>query len=146
MPLRLEPLESVFVVLRTDTSDERGRDGDNTLQLTELAVLSVPWSVDFEGVLRTRFESLTAWDEHADERIRHYSGTATYRSRFDLPENPDSGTRYFLALDDVADLAEVRINGEPCGIVWTRPYRVEIGGVLRPGAQRCRNRGDEYLG
>ena len=133
MPLRLEPLESVFVVLRTDTSDERGRDGDNTLQLTELAVLSVPWSVDFEGVLRTRFESLTAWDEHADERIRHYSGTATYRSRFDLPENPDSGTRYFLALDDVADLAEVRINGEPCGIVWTRPYRVEIGGVLRRG-------------
>ncbi|MEO0109128.1 MAG: hypothetical protein ABIK62_08195, partial [candidate division WOR-3 bacterium] len=32
----------------------------------------------------TQFESLIAWDTHPDPGIRYFSGTATYRKRFQL--------------------------------------------------------------
>jgi hypothetical protein len=31
-------------------------------------------------------------------------------------------------------LAEVSVNGRPLGIVWKAPFRVEVTGVMKPGA------------
>jgi hypothetical protein len=44
----------------------------------------------------------------------------------------------FLDLGDVANLAEVTVNGTPCGVAWTPPYRVEITEALRSGDNRLR--------
>ena len=32
------------------------------------------------------------------------------------------------------NLASVTVNGKPLGIVWHTPYRVDVTGVLKPGA------------
>ena len=39
----------------------------------------------------------------------------------------------WLDLGHVANIAEVTLNGMPCGIAWTAPWRVEITGALRSG-------------
>jgi hypothetical protein len=38
-----------------------------------------------------------------------------------------------LDLGDVANLAEVKVNGQPLGIVWKAPYRADISKALHPG-------------
>ena len=42
----------------------------------------------------------------------------------------------WLDLGEVRELAEVRVNGSPAGAVWHAPYRLDIGGVARPGRNR----------
>jgi hypothetical protein len=40
----------------------------------------------------------------------------------------------WMDLGDVKNLAEVTVNGKPLGTVWHTPYRVNVTGVLKPGA------------
>jgi hypothetical protein len=37
-----------------------------------------------------------------------------------------------LDLGDVKDLAQVRLNGRHLGVLWTRPFRVEITSAVKP--------------
>jgi hypothetical protein len=39
----------------------------------------------------------------------------------------------YLDLGDVHELAEVKVNGKSCGIVWCPPFRVAVTGALKPG-------------
>jgi hypothetical protein len=38
-----------------------------------------------------------------------------------------------LDLGNVADIAEVRINGESAGVVWKPPFRLDVSRWLRAG-------------
>jgi len=44
------------------------------------------------------------------------------------------GARLWLDLGDVQNLAEVSVNGTPLGVVWKRPFRVEITRAAKAGA------------
>ena len=44
------------------------------------------------------------------------------------------GTRLWLDLGDVKNLAEVTVNGKALGIVWKTPFRVDVTSALKPGA------------
>ena len=39
-------------------------------------------------------------------------------------------------LGDVRELAEVRLNGRPLGVLWTSPFRLDITDAVRPGVNR----------
>ena len=39
-------------------------------------------------------------------------------------------------MGDVKNLAEVSINGKALGILWKTPYRVDVTGTLKPGANK----------
>ncbi|MGF4042023.1 glycosyl hydrolase [Paenarthrobacter nitroguajacolicus] len=62
----------------------------------------------------------------------YFSGTATYVVEFQLggPELPHA-----IQFADVADVAQININGEKSGILWTAPFRVHTT-ALRPGTNR----------
>ena len=81
------------------------------------------------------FSSLVSWPTRTEPGIRHYSGTAVYTKRFDLPaaaKNTARATRYFVDLGNVRELAEVRVNGKSCGIVWAPPFRVDVTDAAQP--------------
>ncbi len=44
------------------------------------------------------------------------------------------GAELWLDLGDVKNLAEVTVNGKPLGVIWKKPYRVEVTNALKPGA------------
>jgi hypothetical protein len=69
------------------------------------------------------FENLTDWAKRPEEGIRHYSGMATYTKSFDLPETflVSNGSRIFLDLGIVKNMARVYLNGKDLGVVWTSP-------------------------
>lgn len=81
---------------------------------------------------RARFDALTPWQEHPDDGIRYFSGTAVYSHRFDLKPAPDH--EVWLDLGRVEVIARVRLNGRDLGVLWHPPFRVEISAALQAGA------------
>jgi hypothetical protein len=67
--------------------------------------------------------------------VKYFSGVGTYNKSVEAPAAWfSSNTRLWLDLGEVRELAEVTINGRSLGTVWRTPYRVDVTGVLKPGA------------
>jgi hypothetical protein len=81
-----------------------------------------------------RLDRLISWSDHSDDGVRHYSGSAAYRTRFRVDGAPAAGHGLYLDLGDVQVIARVRVNGKDAGGAWCFPFRVEIGSLVRPGA------------
>ena len=81
------------------------------------------------------FPELIDWTTHSDAGIRYYSGTARYHKTFGLTFPKEDSAAYFLQLEDVRDvgIARIRINGVDKGIVWTKPFRIEVTDELKEG-------------
>jgi hypothetical protein len=94
-----------------------------------------PWKVSFDpawgGPGETEFQTLVDWTKHPDPRIRHYSGSATYRTEFQASAG---NTPTHLDLGMVESLCEVTLNGTDLGVWWSFPFRRDISEHLKPGA------------
>jgi hypothetical protein len=81
--------------------------------------------------------NLISWSHHSDPGIKHFSGTATYRTTFRVPPKALSpGRAVYLDLGEVAVIAQVKLNGHDLGILWKAPFRVEATEALRAGDNR----------
>lgn len=110
-------------------------------------ILDGPWSVSFDPAWggpsgAVAFDTLTPWNESGDDRIRYYSGTATYRKTFTLTaaEADSERTRLRLDLGSAGVLARVRVNGLDGGVVWTDPWQVDFHGGVKMGLKEGENR------
>jgi len=130
--INLAPFESTFIVFSKAT----GEINHSEKQLTPVIIPFEPttkWTINFPAIKKeiTR-DSLFDWSKDTDNRIKYYSGTATYHSVFLWKDNSQHKPVY-LQLGRVAIMASVRINGIDCGTAWTAPYRVDISASLKKG-------------
>ena len=100
-----------------------------------------PWDVRFEADRgappAARFDTLMDWSKSADPGIRFFSGAATYSKAIDVSASMlASGNRVMLDLGEVSDLAVVSINGVQVATAWHAPYRVDLTGRLKTGANQ----------
>lgn len=135
VPMKFAPRQSFFVVFRKRVV-RHAEKSENFPALVTVAELAGAWEVAFDrtwgGPDRVAFEKLDDWTKRPEEGIRHYSGKATYRKTFDVPQARLQGARLFLDLGVVKNVAAVRLNGRDLGIVWTAPWHVEITGAVKP--------------
>ena len=137
VPLDLAPEKSVFVVFRNTGTPKA--DPPVRVEEPKPMTLSGPWTVRFPpnrgAPAEANFDKLISWSEHADPGIRYFSGTATTSTRFELPEGfLKDGQEVWLDLGEVAVIADVRVNGKNLGVLWHRPFRLEVGKALRAGS------------
>ncbi len=135
IPLKLRPGETRFVrVFHSDSSGgpiwKRFRDIQPSIPLTGT------WQVDFlEGGPTIpesyQTEKPASWTHAPDEEAKRFAGAACYSMTLNLPSL--EADRWVLDLGDVRESARVRVNGEPAGIAFAHPYRVEVTDSLRPG-------------
>ena len=78
------------------------------------------------------FESLTDWSTNADDKIKYYSGTATYKTNFKLDKAP-TDENILINLNDFVAMARVKVNGQDAGGVWTAPYELDITDFVKEG-------------
>jgi hypothetical protein len=133
--LRLAPRESLFVVFPRGAPTPGLQRGVAALETVK--DVDGPWRLAFEAGRGAPSEPLALdrlqpWNASDIPGVRYFSGTATYRTTIavDGPVPP----RAVLDLGDVRDLARVRLNGQALGVAWKPPYRFELRGLLRPGA------------
>ena len=143
VPLRFEPHQSYFIVFRRPVSAEK-QTGRNFPETEGAAGLSGPWEVAFDpewgGPEKVTFDHLDDWSLRPEEGIKFYSGTAIYRKTFDLPEPANvalktgrgAGTRVWLDLGIVKNIARVRLNSRDLGVIWCAPWRVDITAAVSP--------------
>jgi hypothetical protein len=142
--VELGALGSVFVVFRKSSVTDRqaldslARDTFPATATPAPLVLDGPWQVQFPAgwgaPQSATFTNLQSWTASGDAGIRFFSGIATYRQSLELPATLAGQRRLFLELGELAEIAEVTLNGKRLGLVWLPPYRIEISGAVRPGA------------
>jgi hypothetical protein len=160
VPMRFGSYGTWLVIFQNEAPKTTVSDVVNYKDFVPVQTLAGPWQVTFEpkwgGPGTVTFTTLTNWVEHAIRGIKFYSGKAVYETTFDM-DALDAGKEYQLDLGDVQDVGICRVvlNGEDLGIVWTKPFRCCLTGVLKRGENRLqvsvinswRNRliGDENL-
>jgi alpha-L-rhamnosidase len=134
VPLEFEPWDAVFIIFKEKTSETSAVLPKANEK--EISKMNGTWQVDFQekrGAPKTAlFEKLYSWSEHEFPGIKYFSGTATYRNAFNIKELK-TGSRYFLDLGDVKNIAEVSINGKPVGTVWKTPFKLDITDAVKKG-------------
>jgi hypothetical protein len=85
------------------------------------------------------FPRLISWTESADTGIKYFSGTATYSKTFQYSSNLASpGDHVYLDLGNLSTVGEAWLNGHALGITWAMPYRYDITGLVKNGANTLR--------
>ncbi|QHT69234.1 glycoside hydrolase [Rhodocytophaga rosea] len=75
---------------------------------------------------------LTSWTTLGDSLTQYFSGTGVYTLQFTLPATATLSKGFLLDLGDVREMAQVTINGQNIGKVWSLPYRLYIKpGILK---------------
>jgi len=141
MPLTLEPYGSIFVVFNEPIDkNTQGTTSRNDPDYLDIQNIEGPWTVHFDpkwgGPESVEFPELIDWTQHPDEGIKYYSGAAVYYNTFHTNFVPEKDKTYFLQLENVKDvgIAVVKLNGKDKGIVWTKPFRVDISEDLKQGS------------
>jgi hypothetical protein len=139
VPLRLGAYEAVFVMFRKAAIQMtlvRKKDVE-----TQAGTIDGKWDVAFQpnrgAPAKITIDKLSSWCDSSDTGVKYFSGTATYRKPVDVPATWfKTGARLWLDLGDVKNIAQVSVNGKPLGIIWKAPFRVDVTGVLKPGANQ----------
>lgn len=137
--LHLEGNESAFVVFSNEADEALATYAP--AQLQTLLTIRTPWQVTFQEGMRgpaepCTMDGLLAWNQSEDDRIRYFSGTATYTNTFKLKKEPAAPV--WIDLGKVMVMARVYVNDTYAGGVWTAPYRLNIGRLLRKGTNTLR--------
>ena len=133
--LLFNPSGAAFVVFRKSPTKELAEFERYACASTQ--TIDGPWEVTFlngRGAPATpvTFDALTPWNEHADDGIRYYSGSAIYRKNMPAP-CAKPGERVVLDLGDVKNIATVTVNGKTFPVLWKPPYLLDITEALRDG-------------
>jgi hypothetical protein len=139
VPLQLEPRESVFVVFRHPASNpSRSLPPDS---FKTLAAVTGSWDISFPpnwgAPDRIQADQLESWTSNTNEGVKYFSGTATYTKTMQAQKSWFArGSRLWLDLGAVGDIAEVSVNGKSLGELWKPPYRIDVSNSLKPGANK----------
>lgn len=103
-------------------------------QRTDIGVKE--WTVLFHETGNTLMRPmLFDWSKEEDEKVKYYSGRATYSTSFAW-KALSAGRRVVLSLGSLSNVAMVRVNGVECGIAWTAPYEVDITESVAQGLNK----------
>ena len=137
LKIELEAWESAFFVFQPDSpSKESPKLVELGKPLPEPLLVSGSWKMKLEGhgfeTFETTCDSLTSWTDQP--RTRHFSGTGRYEISFDVPADKlTEKSLVWLDLGQVGNLAEVELNGQPVGVAWMEPHRLDVTQALRAG-------------
>jgi hypothetical protein len=137
VPLNLPERQSAFIIFRGKTGVMSAENPiiPSPAMTTEL---TGPWVIKFPPELgapgELTLDSLKSWTLNSDAGVKFFSGTAVYTKTFDAQKYfIQQGTRFVLDLGRVGDIAEVKVNGLPAGLLWKPPYTTDITRMLIRG-------------
>jgi hypothetical protein len=134
--LHLQPNDAVFVVFK-----KKAATASYILPAAieqTLASIKGEWNIAFQcnrgAPAAININELQSWTNNADSGVKYFSGTATYAKTINAPKDWfNKNALIWLDLGEVKNLAEVIVNGQSLGIIWKKPFRVNVTNVLKPG-------------
>lgn len=134
IPLNFESWEAYFIVFGDKTSKTNFELPATREEI--MTTISSPWQVSFQknrsAPPTAMFDSLISWSDSKDPGIKYFSGTAAYTNTFRIDPLTE-GDKIFLDLGEVKNIAEVILNGKNVGILWKKPFRIDITEAVKEG-------------
>ncbi|MGA1983059.1 MAG: glycosyl hydrolase [Acidobacteriaceae bacterium] len=127
IPLVLAPYEAKVIVVGPLPKEAAAAEPSFAAGAT-LAELTGDWSLTLNGKPMTT--ELKSWE---DLGTSGFAGPATYEKHFTADAAP-KGKRVYLEIADVHDYAKVTLNGKELGAAAWQPYRWDVTGALKKGA------------
>jgi hypothetical protein len=131
---------STFVVFNKDISNQLPISDS---QITDRIITNIagPWKVNFPpnwGAPPTIIlDSLISWTESENQGVKYFSGMASYENSFTVKSLPGKESMV-LDLGDLRDVAEVFVNEKSAGILWKKPYQVDITELVKSGSNQLK--------
>lgn len=137
IPLNFEPWEAGFIVFSGKAGAESHTEPEPAY--ADVAMAGDVWTVRFQpergAPAQTQLKTLASLSENTDPGIKYFSGTATYENTLNVASIVRNA-RYWLDLGDVKNMAEVIVNGKNMGIVWKKPFRIDVTEAVKQGANQ----------
>jgi hypothetical protein len=119
------------------TADNKERK-TGLVELPDSLKITGSWEVNFTpgwgAPENIQFPELISWSDHPDVGVRYFSGKANYHKTITIPaEMLKSDRLIFLDLGEVEVMAKVKINGKELGILWKKPFRIDITSAVQVG-------------
>ncbi len=131
--LSLTDDDAVFVVFRGKAKENEVTLPD--VEKTPVQTIEGPWQLAFQagrGAPESlEMETLADLSSCEDFGVRHFSGEVTYSTEFEYTGSSEK--RIILNMGKVAEMAEVTLNGKNLGIVWKKPFEIDITEALAEG-------------
>jgi hypothetical protein len=123
--------------------DTNGRTYSATLGKPSIIQIKTPWKLAFTpgwgAPAQVSIDRLESWTDSIDDNIRHYSGTASYTSSFDMPASGLSkNAEVQIDLGDVREIARVWVNGREAGVLWKSPFALDVTSAVVAGNNTLR--------
>ncbi len=138
VPVKMQPLQSWFIVFTNSGEENIGKGTEtNFPDFKFLQTIDNTWKVDFRNKdigpkVPVIFETLSDWSKSGNEKIRYYSGTANYKTSFEVKSIPDT-QELFINLGNIGVMAHVKLNDIDVGVTWIAPYRLNVTNCLKEG-------------
>jgi alpha-L-rhamnosidase len=131
---------STFIVFSKNNRSDLPTFNSHTVD-QRVSEISGPWKVNFPAGWgappAVSFDKLISWTDSENQGVRYFSGTATYENTFVLPAGSEKET-ITLDLGDLRDVAEVFVNEKSAGILWKKPYQVEVTKLVKAGTNQLK--------
>jgi hypothetical protein len=142
--IKFDDAQSYFVVFRKPFIKDSDVKEKNFPTTKDLFVVSGPWEVTFDPkwggpVKPVTFSLLEDWISSSDPGIKYFSGTAIYRTSFNMRPGQIGDKRSVISLDlgVVKHIARVMLNDHDLGVIWTAPWSVTLpAGLLKKNGNR----------
>ncbi len=129
------------IILKTSYTPETGKAWSYLVPTKEAISLNSNWNVEFVSggpqlPVSQKQQALQPYTMANDSLTAAFSGIAAYTTSFDLKSK--TAKDYLLELGKVHESAKVFINGKELGILWSLPFRANIGEYLKVGKNTIR--------
>jgi hypothetical protein len=128
VPLVLGPYEANVIVVGPLSKGIAAAAEPSFVSGEPVADLSGDWKLDLHGKQLTT--PIKSWEELG---VSGSTGPATYSLQFTAPARP-KGKHVYLEIGEVHDYAHVTLNGKEVGARSFQPYRWDVTGALKKGA------------
>lgn len=114
--------------------EKQGRGKEAVLDLSE------GWRFAAESCgFHREYGQLISWEQEGS--LRYFSGSGVYSRTFSLSSDQIRMLKdrsVFLELEHIGETAAVQVNGREAGVIFMRPYRLDIAKHLREGENEVR--------
>jgi hypothetical protein len=134
--LTLDANESGFVIFKGEAKEVSAKSDQKNLEFETVQTLDENWNLQFDPAFKgpketIKIDKLFDWSTSANEQIKYYSGTVSYKKDFIWKEK--TSDKIWLDLGEISNIAEISINGKDCGTLWTFPFKTDISKALQKG-------------
>lgn len=138
--LQLPAYGSCFIVF---SDEKRELTEYNKLAKIKSTEVKTPWTLSFPenwgAPASVKLKELISWTDHENKGINYFSGTATYTNNFNISKDAlEVNKSIYIDLGEVLDVAEVFVNDKPVGILWTKPFKLNIKDFVKDGENRVK--------